>query len=161
MPGHSTSAAPRINMARLVILARTWCLKISVAGPSCVQRCLFSISGIPLRIAFRVRHPLEFISGNEALDGSTVKVKDGAGLPTVPAGLIEDELQVPSLQLIHARSVRDQPLFGTARVAWPLARIRDFRWKAVRCDEAVRGKCHCPTQGVFQLPHISGKVVRR
>jgi hypothetical protein len=137
MPGHNASAAPRINMARLVIVARDWWLKISIAGPFCVQPCLFSILGIYLRIALRVRSPLEFISGNEALDGSTVKVKDGGCLPAVPAGLIEDELQVASLQLIHARPVRDPSLFDTAGTAWPVAGIRDFRREAVRCDEAV------------------------
>ena len=80
-----------------MVVARAWCRKISMAGPFSVQFCLFSIFGIPLRITFRVRCPLEFISGDEALDGSAVKVKDGGSLPAVPTGLIEDELQVPSL----------------------------------------------------------------
>ena len=68
-----------------------------MAGPFSVQLCLFSIFGIPLRVTFRVRSALEFISGDEALDGSTVEVKDGGCLPAVPACLIEDQLQVPSL----------------------------------------------------------------
>jgi hypothetical protein len=50
-----------------------------------VQLCLFSIFGIPLRTTFRVCSSLEFISGDEALDGATVKVKDGGCLPAVPA----------------------------------------------------------------------------
>src|ERR1700689_104019 len=104
MRGHNTSAAPRINMARLVIVARA-CPKISMAGPFSVQLCLFSIFGIALRITFGVSGPLEFISGDEPLDGSTVKVKDGGCLPAVPPGLIEDELQVTSLQLVHARPI--------------------------------------------------------
>ena len=90
----------------MVIVARA-CPKIAMAGPFSVQLCLFSIFGIALRITFGVSGPLEFISGDEPLDGSTVKVKDGGCLPAVPAGLVEDEKQVSSLQLIHARPVRD------------------------------------------------------
>ena len=97
-----------------------------MAGPFSVQLCLFSIFGIALRITFGVSGPLEFISGDEPLDSSTVKVKDGGCLPAVPAGLIENELQVTSLQLIHSRPVRDQSLFGTTRTARALAGIRDL-----------------------------------
>lgn len=148
-------------MARLVIVARASCLEISIAGPFPVQFLLFNMFGIPLRITLLVRSPLEFISGDEPLDSSAVKVKDGGCLPAVPAGLIEDELQVPSLQLIHARPVCDQSLFRGTRTAGSLAGIRDFRRKAVGCHKAIGGKCHCPTQGVLQFPHISRKVVRR
>ena len=129
--------------------------------PFSVQLCLFSIFGIALRITFGVSGPLELISGDKPLDGSTIKVKDGGCLPAVPACLIEDELQVAPLQFIHVRPIRDQSLFGTARTAGSLAGIRDFRWKAVRCDQAVGGERHCPAQGVLQFPYISGKVVRR
>jgi hypothetical protein len=126
-----------MNRARSPIVARAWCLKISVVCPFSAKLYLFSMLGIPLRVTFRVCSPLEPISSDEALNGSTVKVKDGGCLPAVPAGLIEDELQVASLQLIHARPVRDPSLFDTAGTAWPVAGIRDFRREAVRCDEAV------------------------
>jgi hypothetical protein len=96
------------------------------------------IFGIPFRFAFRVGRPLELVSGDEPLDGPAVKVKDGGCLPAVPAGLIEDQLQVSPLQLFHARPVRDQSLFGTSRTVRPQDGLRNFRWKAICCDKAVR-----------------------
>jgi hypothetical protein len=97
MPEHNTSAAPRMNRARSPIVARAWCLKISVVCPFSAKLYLFSMLGIPLRVTFRVCSPLESISSDEALNGSTVKVKDGGCLPSVPACLVEDQLQVPPL----------------------------------------------------------------
>src|ERR1035438_6133641 len=97
MPEHNTSAAPRMNRARSPIVARVWCLKISGVGPFSAQLYLFSMPAPPLRVTFRVRSPLESISSDEALNGSTVKVKDGGCLPSVPACLVEDQLQVPPL----------------------------------------------------------------
>ena len=53
--------------------------------------------GISLRVTFRFGRPLQSVSGNEALNRSPVKVKDGGCLPAVPAGLVKDKLQVAPL----------------------------------------------------------------
>ena len=69
-PAHKKSKAPRMNRARFALVMQAWYLELSMAGPFSVQCLLFTLFGI-IRIPFRVgRHRLEFVSRDEALDGS-------------------------------------------------------------------------------------------
>src|SRR5664280_172514 len=72
------------------------------------------VFGLQHAVALGVGGALKLVTGDEPLDGAAVQIEDGGCAAAVPAGLFQNQLQVAALEFLHAGTVGDETLLGSA-----------------------------------------------
>src|ERR1019366_7082351 len=101
----------------------------------------------------------ELVTGDEPLDGAAVEIEDGSRAAAVPSGLLQNQLQVAALELLHAGTVGDQAMLGMGAARGFRADGGDLGRQAIDGDQPARGKRHGAPQGVLEFPDVAWKVM--